>query len=77
MENIMSEQDLHQLGLTILYSGVGLLVFATALFMVVKIAPFSVQKEIEEDQNISLGIIIGSIMIGLALIIAAAISSPS
>ena len=73
----MSEQDLHQLGLTILYSGVGLVVFVTTLFVIVKISPFSVVKEIEEDQNTSLGIIIGSMMIGLALIIAAAISSPS
>ena len=73
----MTDTDLHQLGLTIIYSGVGLLVFATAFFIVVKVAPFSVRKEIEEDQNTSLGIIIGSIMIGLALIIAAAISSPA
>ena len=75
--SFMSTNDLHQLGLTVLYSGVGLVVFALALFIVVKVAPFSVRKEIEEDQNTSLGIIIGSIMIGLALIIAAAISSPS
>ena len=47
----MSEQDLHQLGLTILYSGVGLIVFVTALFVIVKITPFSVVKEIEEDQK--------------------------
>ena len=75
--SFMDAHDIHQLGLTILYSGVGLVVFAAALFIVVKVAPFSVRKEIEEDQNTSLGIIIGSIMIGLALIIAAAISSPS
>ena len=72
----MTEHDIHQLVLTFVYSGVGVLVFAVAMFLVVKIAPFSVQKEIEEDQNTSLGIIIGSIMIGLAIIIAAAISSP-
>jgi putative membrane protein len=72
----MTEHDIHQLVLTFLYSGVGVLVFALAMFLVVKVAPFSVQKEIEEDQNTSLGIIIGSIMIGLAIIIAAAISSP-
>ena len=38
-----------------------------------KLMPFSVRKEIEEDQNTSLGIIIGSFLIGLAMIIAAAI----
>jgi hypothetical protein len=36
-------------------------------------APFSVHKEIEEDQNVALGIIIGAIIIGIALIISAAI----
>jgi len=39
--------------------------------------PFSVKKEIEDDQNISLGIIIGSIIIGISVIIAATIMSPS
>jgi hypothetical protein len=34
---------------------------------------FPIKKEIEHDQNVALGIVIGSIMIGIALIIAAAI----
>jgi uncharacterized membrane protein YjfL (UPF0719 family) len=34
---------------------------------------FHLHKEIEEDQNTALGIVIGSIMIGLALIISSAI----
>ena len=34
---------------------------------------FPIKKEIEEDQNTALGIVIGSIMIGVALIIAGAI----
>ena len=33
-----------------------------------------IRKEIEEDQNTALGIVIGSVIIGLALVIAAAIS---
>ncbi len=58
---------------TIVYSIVGIAVFASAFFIMVKIAPFSVKKEIEEDQNISLGILMGSVFIGLAIIIAAAL----
>jgi putative membrane protein len=34
---------------------------------------FPIKKEIEEDQNTALGIVIGSIMIGVAIIIAGAI----
>jgi putative membrane protein len=35
--------------------------------------PFSLRKEIEEDQNTALAIIIGSVIIGMSIIIAAAI----
>ena len=45
-----------------------------AFLIIVRVAPFSVKKEIEEDQNTSLAIIIGSMIIGMAMIIAAAIS---
>jgi putative membrane protein len=41
--------------------------------IVVLVAPFSVKKEIEEDHNTSLAIIIGAIIIGIAMIISAAI----
>jgi uncharacterized membrane protein YjfL (UPF0719 family) len=41
-------------------------------WLICKISPFSVRKEIEIDQNTSLGIIIGAVMIGLSIIIASA-----
>ena len=69
----MSAEAMSHIVDTLVYSGIGLVVFAIAMWLMVKIAPFSVQKEIEEDQNISLGIIMGSVMIGLSIIIAAAI----
>ena len=55
-------------------SGVGILIFALAFFIMVRIAPFSVVKEIEEDQNISLSILFGSVFIALAIVISAGIS---
>jgi putative membrane protein len=58
---------------TIIYTGIGLAFFAIAFAIIVKISPFSVRKEIEEDQNTSLAILIGSVIIGIALIVAAAI----
>jgi len=39
-----------------------------------KILPFSVKKEIVEDENTALGIILGALVVGLAIIIAAAIT---
>ena len=58
---------------TVIFVAIGLIVFTIAFLLVVLIAPFSVKKEIEDDQNISLAVIIGSIIIGIAMIISAAI----
>jgi len=60
---------------TVIFVVLGLIVFAIAFGIVVLVAPFSVKKEIEDDQNISLAIIIGSVIIGVAMIISAAIHS--
>jgi putative membrane protein len=58
---------------TVIFVAIGLVVFAIAFGIVVLISPFSVKKEIEEDQNTALAIIIGALIIGIALIISAAI----
>jgi len=58
---------------TIVFVAIGLVVFLLAFLLVVMLAPFSVKKEIEEDHNTSLAIIIGAIIIGIAMIIASAI----
>ena len=58
---------------TVIFVALGLIVFAVAFLIVVLVAPFSVKKEIEDDQNISLAVIIGSVIIGIAMIISAAI----
>ena len=50
---------------------IGLIFFAVAYGILSRI--FHIHKEIEEDQNTALGLVIGSIMIGIAIIIAAAI----
>jgi uncharacterized membrane protein YjfL (UPF0719 family) len=55
------------------FAGIGLAVFAIAFWIVTKVAPFSVKKEIEEDQNIALGVIIAGVLIGISIIIASAI----
>jgi uncharacterized membrane protein YjfL (UPF0719 family) len=58
---------------TIIFVAIGLVVFAVAFAIVVLVSPFSVKKEIEDDQNVALAVIIGSIIIGIALIISSAI----
>jgi putative membrane protein len=58
---------------TIVFVVLGLIVFALVFLVIAKATPFSVRKEIEEDQNVALGIVIGAVILGSALIIAAAI----
>ena len=60
---------------TLLYTVFGLVIFGIAFWVIVKISPFSIRKEIETDQNTSLAVLIGSVIIGLAIIISAAIHS--
>ena len=60
---------------TVIFVAIGLIVFAIAFLIIVLVAPFSVKKEIEVDQNTSLAIIIGAVIIGVAIIISAAIHS--
>lgn len=56
------------------FAGIGLVVFGIAFWVMNKLAPFSVKKEIEEDQNVALAIIMAGVIIGVSLIIAFAIA---
>ena len=58
---------------TAIFTAFGLIVFGLAYMIIVKASPFSIRKEIEDDQNTALAIIIGAVIIGVALIIAAAV----
>ena len=68
------DQLLEVIVTTLIFVFIGLLFFALAFGILGKATPFSIRKEIEEDHNLALGIVIGSIMLGIALIIAAAIN---
>jgi len=57
--------------LAIVFTVIGLALFALAIWLIVRMAPFSVRKEIEEDQNTALGLIVGAIILGIAIILAA------
>ncbi|MEJ7860356.1 MAG: DUF350 domain-containing protein, partial [Pyrinomonadaceae bacterium] len=65
------DQLLEVIVTTLLFVSIGLVFFAAAYGVLSRLFP--IRKEIEEDQNTALGLVIGSIMIGIAIIIAAAI----
>jgi uncharacterized membrane protein YjfL (UPF0719 family) len=60
---------------SVVYSFIGVAIFALAFLLIEKIAPFSLRKELAEDDNVAVGVVMGSIVIGLSIIIASAIGS--
>jgi uncharacterized membrane protein YjfL (UPF0719 family) len=64
----------HQVVSTIVFSVIGLALLGAFFSILPKILPFSLKKEMEEDQNIALGIVLGSIVIAMAIIIAASVT---
>ena len=58
---------------SVVYSVIGIVMFAAGFLVIKLVTPFSIRKEIEEDQNTALAIVIGSVILGLSLIIAHAI----
>lgn len=57
----------------LIFSVIGLIVLALSIVLMSKLMPLPFWKEIEEDQNTALGVMVGSIVIGISIIIAAAI----
>ena len=62
-----------QLLTTLAFTTLGLVIFALGFWLMEVIAPFSIRKEIEEDQNNALAIVMSSIVIGISLIIMGAL----
>ena len=60
---------------TVFYTLIGVILMWGCWKVLDWMTPFSIVKEIEEDQNVALAILIGSIFLALAIIIAAVILS--
>jgi len=57
----------------LLYSGIGIVVFFLVLSLIEVVTKYSVSKKITQEGNIALGIVLGSIIISLGMIISSAI----
>lgn len=60
---------------TIFYSILGLILMAVVWYVITWLSPFPVIKEIEEDQNLALAVLMGAVFVGMTIIIAAVILS--
>ena len=54
---------------SLLFSTIGILVFVAGFFVLRKLLPFDLNKELEVDQNTSVGLVIASFILGLAFIV--------
>ena len=58
---------------SLLYSVLGTIVLLGAFAFIERVLPFSLRKEVAEDQNVALGMILGAFILGVSLIISSAI----
>ncbi|MEO7145226.1 MAG: DUF350 domain-containing protein [Bryobacteraceae bacterium] len=57
----------------VIYAALGILIFIAAFSLIDRATPYHLWKEIVEDKNIALAILIGAMSIGICIIIAAAV----
>ncbi|HPD91624.1 MAG: DUF350 domain-containing protein [Rhodobacter sp.] len=72
---LLSAFNLGEFVSTIIYTTLGVAMMALFWWIIAKLSPFSIVREIEEDQNVALAILIGAVFIALAIIIAGVIRS--
>jgi uncharacterized membrane protein YjfL (UPF0719 family) len=70
---VFGDHGLQAMLAAVVYAIIGLALFGVVWVAIVQFTPFSIRKEIEEDQNIALGVILAAILLGMALIISSAI----
>ena len=57
----------------LVYTVLGIVIFLFAFAIIDKMTPYHLWKEIVEDKNVALAILIGAISLGMCIIIAAAV----
>jgi putative membrane protein len=58
---------------SLIYSLIGVAIFWISFLIIDKLTPYHLWKEIVEDKNVALAIVVGGMAIGICVIIAAAI----
>lgn len=57
----------------LVYSILGIVIFVASFALVDKLTPYALWKEIVEDKNVALAVLVGAISLGMCVIIAAAV----
>jgi putative membrane protein len=61
------------IGNALVFAVLGILIFVVTFFLLDKLTPFHLWKEIVHEHNIALAILIGLLSVGICIIIAAAV----
>jgi putative membrane protein len=57
----------------ILYAAIGIVIFAASFLVIDKVTPYNLWKEIVQEHNTALAILLGAMSLGICVIIAAAV----
>jgi uncharacterized membrane protein YjfL (UPF0719 family) len=58
---------------SLVYTVIGVAIFWIAFLIVDKLTPYNLWKEMVEEKNVALAIVVGAMCLGIAIIVAAAI----
>jgi putative membrane protein len=57
----------------IVYAAIGIVIFASAFLVIDKVTPYNLWKEIVQEHNSALALLLGAMSLGICIIIAAAV----
>jgi uncharacterized membrane protein YjfL (UPF0719 family) len=57
----------------IVYAAIGIIIFASAFLVIDKVTPYNLWKEIVQEHNTALALLLGAMSLGICIIIAAAV----
>jgi putative membrane protein len=67
------DQIMHNVINALVFAFVGIFIFVIAFFIMDKLTPYHLWKEIVQEHNMALAILVGAISLGICIIIAAAV----
>jgi putative membrane protein len=57
----------------VIYAAIGIVIFAAAFLVIDKVTPYNLWKEIVQEHNTALAILLGAMSLGICIIIASAV----
>ena len=58
---------------SLVYTVIGVAIFWIAFLVIDKLTPYNLWKELVEERNVALAVVVGAMCLGIAVIVAAAI----